>query len=194
MVISSWSLNRRWQRLRRPLAVALIAVGGFLIWVRGNAPVTTIPTVVALAEVAAGDTVEPSDVHVVQWPADTHPPPAATDTTGIVGRRAAAAIRAGEPLTEQRVLGPSLLAASGAHLVAVALPLDPLSCSGLVRPGDRVHLVGRAGTGPRTLVRDAPVLTVSTQTGAVVAVPDTSAAVVVEAAALDAIALVLAQA
>ena len=194
MVVSSWSLDRRWQRVRRPLAVALIAAGALMMWGRENAPVPTIPTVVATADVAAGEVVGPDDVDVTQWPAASRPPPASSDPATIVGRRAAAAIRSGEPLTEQRVMGPSLLAATGPNAVAVALPSDPLAASGLVRPGDRVDVVGEVSGTVRTLVTAAPVLTVSTETGTVVAVPSDAAPALVAAVAADAIALVLAQA
>ncbi|MFN8184246.1 MAG: SAF domain-containing protein [Candidatus Nanopelagicales bacterium] len=195
MVISSWRLQRRWRRLQRPVAMVLIAVGGFLLWVRSTTPPVTTPTVVAVADVAAGEVVDAADVTVVAWPTDSHPPPAAASTEAIVGRRATAAIRAGEPLTDQRVVGPSLLARAGPDAVAVALPADPLSGSGLVRAGDRVNLVGRTQTGTtRTLATAAPVLSVAEKTGAVVAVPAAAAADIVEAAATDAIAMVLAQA
>ena len=195
MVISSWRLQRRWRRLQRPVASHLIALGALMLWARSNTPPVTIPTVVAVADVAPGELVEAADVTVVAWPADSHPPPAATSVEPIVGRRATAAIRAGEPLTDQRVVGPSLLAGAGPGAVAVALPPDPLSGSGLVRAGDRVNLIGRTQSGTtRTLATAAPVLTVAEQSGAVVAVPAAAVADIVEAAATDTIAMVLAQA
>jgi Flp pilus assembly protein CpaB len=194
MVFSSWSLDRRWQRVRRPLAVALIAVGAVMLWARDHAPATTVPTVVAQADIAAGDVVGAGDVAVVAWPADSRPPPATADPAAIVGRRAASAIISGEPLTPQRVTGPSSLATAGAGAVALALPVDPLSASGLVRPGDRVDVVGGGSGTPRTLVTGAPVLTVNQEVGTVIAVPTQAAPAVVAAVAADAVALVLAQA
>lgn len=191
MVITSWSLNRRWQRIRRPLAVLLIGVGALLLWGRDHAPVATLPTVVATDDVAVGDIVGPDDVEVVAWPAKSRPPPAAADPAMITGRRAASAIRAGEPLTDQRVIGPSLLTMAGADAVAVSVPADPLSASGLVRPGDRVDVIAGRGT---VLVSGAPVLTVGQETGTVLAVPASAAPNVVAAVGTDAIALVLAQA
>lgn len=194
MVFSSWSLDRRWQRVRRPLAVALIAVGAVMLWARDHAPVTTVPTVVAQADIAAGDVVGAGDVAVVAWPADSRPPPATGDPEDIVGRRATATIRSGEPLTPQRVIGASSLTAAGAGAVALALPVDPLSASGLVRPGDRVDVVGGGSGTARTLVTGAAVLTVNQEMGTVVAVPAHAAPAVVAAVAADAVALVLAQA
>ena len=194
MVIDSWSLNRRWQRLRRPVAVGLIALGGVLMWSREHGPSVTVPTLVARADLAAGDMVEPDDVEVVAWPEDSRPQPVAADPGPIVGRRAACAIRAGEPLTTERVVGSSLLAATGPDAVAVALPADPLAESGLVRPGDRVNVVGAGSGTARVLADAAPVLTVDQEAATVVAVPSTAAPTIVAAAAAGSIALVLAQA
>ncbi len=191
MVIDSWRLQRRWRRLQRPVAAVLIALGGAGLWLRSNGPIATVPILVAVADVAAGEIVRAEDVAVVAWPADTHPPPAQGSPDLIVGRRATAAIRSGEALTAQRVVGPQALAEVGTDHVAVALPAEGLSAAGLVRPGDRVNLVGRTDAGPRTLVSGASVLTLTAETGAVVAVPAASAPAVVQAAATDSIAMVL---
>jgi pilus assembly protein CpaB len=191
MVIESWRLQRRWRRLQRPVAAVLIALGGAGLWLRSNGPIATVPILVAVADVAAGEIVGAEDVAVVAWPADTQPPPAQGSPDLIVGRRATAAIRSGEALTAQRVVGPQALGEVGPDHVAVALPTDGLSASGLVRPGDRVNLVGRTDAGPRTLVSGASVLTLTAETGAVVAVPAASAPAVVQAAATDSIAMVL---
>lgn len=191
MVIDSWQLQRRWMRLQRPLAALLIVLGGLLLWARDNAAGASVPAVVARTDVPAGSVVGPQDVQVVAWPADSHPPPAAASLDQIVGRRATSAITTGEPLTVQRVVGPSALAALGPDRVAVALPQDPLASSGMVRPGDSVTLVGQTATGPRTLTTGAAVLTVNAESGAIVAVPSSVAAGVVAAAATDSIAMVL---
>ncbi|HQR79876.1 MAG TPA: SAF domain-containing protein [Actinomycetota bacterium] len=191
MVIDSWQLQRRWMRLQRPLAAALILIGGLLLWARDNVGAGSVPAVVARQDVPAGSVVQPQDVQVVAWPADSHPPPAAASLDQIVGRRATSAITTGEPLTPQRVAGPGALAELGTDRVAVALPADPMASSGLVRPGDSVTLVGQSPTGPRTLTTAAAVLTVSAESGTIVAVPASAAASVVAAAATDSIAMVL---
>jgi Flp pilus assembly protein CpaB len=110
----------------------------------------------------------------------------------LVGRRATSQIRAGEPLTTVRALGPRTVALAGPDRVAVSLPPEALTASGLIRPGDRVGLVGRTDAGPRSLADDGVVLTVDAQIGTVVAVPGSAAPAVVQAAATDSIAIVLA--
>lgn len=173
------------------MAAVCIAIGGFLLWAHDNAPPATVPTVVATADVPAGGVVSDTDVQVVGWPAQSRPAPAASSVDMIVGRRASAPIRAGEPLTELRVVGQSLLADGGPDRVAIALTEDPLASSGLIRPGDLVNLVGQTDAGPRTLVTAAQVLTLRDGVGAVLAVPGSAAAAVAQAAATDSIAMVL---
>lgn len=192
MVIDTWRLQRRWLRLQRPLAVTMVVLGLGLIWLRTSAPVPSTPTVVAVSDVAAGAVITAEDVTVVQWPNPTRPAPAASEPDSLIGRRATSPIRAGEPLTPVRALGPRTVSLGGPDRVAVSLPPEALTASGLIRPGDRVGLVGRTDAGPRTLVDEGIVLTVDGQIGTVVAVPGSAAPAVVQAAATDSIAIVLA--
>ena len=84
--------------------------------------------------------------------------------TGRGGEFAADAARASgdgthqswRTLTDQRVVGPSVLAGAGPGQVAVALSPDPLTSSGVIRPGDRVNLVGQTETGPAPSCRTRP--------------------------------------
>lgn len=128
---------------------------------------------------------------MVAWPADSRPAAAAGSVTPLLGRRTTAGVRAGEPLTELRVVGPSTLSQLGPDVVAVALPEEPVSGAGLVRPGDTVDVVGRSQIGARTLVSAATVLAVTEADEPIVAVPSTAAAQVVQAAATDSAAVVL---
>lgn len=188
MIVHSWSLQRRWLRIRRPLAAACICGGVLLAWGRLNQPGVSVPTVVAVADVSPGAVVSSTDVRVVDWPAESRPAPAASSPDDLVGRIAVGPILTGEPLTRQRVVAPSAL---GFGEVAVALPPDPLTSSGLVRPGDSVSLVGQSQAGPRTLATAARVLTLDPEHGAVVAIPSAAAPSVAQAAATDSIAMVL---
>lgn len=182
MVFSTWSLQRRWQRLQRPLAAALVSLGAFLLWGQARADPPSAPTVVAVADVPAGQMLQASDVQLVQWPVANRPPAAARSPDEVVGRRTTAAITAGEPLTPARVTSPGALSAVGADQVAVMLTQDPLAASGLVRPGDRVNVVGQTQAGSRTLVTGATVLSVTDDSGLILAVPATLAGPVVQAA------------
>jgi Flp pilus assembly protein CpaB len=65
----------------------------------------------------------------------------------VVGRLVAAPMRAGEPVTDVRLLEPSLLAAlPESGLVAVPIRLaDGPAAAALTRPGDLVDVLGTAG-------------------------------------------------
>lgn len=191
MVINTWSLQRKWQRMQRPLAVVLVLVGALMLWAQKNAPPVTEATVVAVAQVPAGATVEASDVEVAQWPIAHRPTAAARSPDEVVGRPATAAISVGEPLTPARVAGPSALDGLGADQVAVTLGDDPMAKAGLIQAGDRVNVVGQSQAGPRTLVNSAIVLSLTGEQGIIVAVPATSAGAVVQAASTKSAAVVL---
>ena len=84
-----------------------------------------------------------------------------------VGRRLAAPVRAGEAVTDVRLVGPALGTAQPAGTVTVPLRLSDAGQVSLLTPGDRISLLGtdtQAGT-TEVLARDATVL----------AVPDPSA-------------------
>lgn len=191
MIIDAWRLQRRWRRFQRPVAVVLVGAGALLLLADRSAPVATQPTAVATVELGVGQVVQPSDVQVVEWPTSHRPAGATATTDELIGRHTTTAISAGEPLTPARVVGPAAVAALGSGLAAVPLPEDPLTSAGLVRPGDRVDIVGQSQAGPRTLVRSATVLTVAAGAGPIVAVPATTAPQVVQAAATDSVGVVL---
>lgn len=177
--------------MQRPVAVMLIGSGALVLWGRNNADPPSQVTVVAVADVPAGALVGAQAVELVPWPLADRPVAAAGALDEVVGRRATAAISAGEPLTPARVVGPGALASVGPDQVAVMLAEDPLASSGLVHAGDRVNVVGQTDAGPRTLVTAATVLTVTDQSGLIVAVPASAAGAVVQAAATRSAAVVL---
>lgn len=191
MKFDAWRMQRWWRRIQRPVAVLLIGGGGFLLWARQNVPAPTTPAVVAVSDMPSGHIVTADDVALVAWPQESRPAAVAVDLEAFVGRRTTAPVRAGEPLTELRVVGPSLLSDFGPDTVAVAIPGDPVSAASIIRPGDRVNVLGQTAMGARTLVSGATVLTTSQDSGAIVAVPSSSAAQVVQAAATDSAAVVL---
>lgn len=191
MLISTWSLQRRWQRLQRPVALILLTTGALLLWGRSHADSPTQPTLIAARDVSAGQVLTADDVTVAAWPGSVRPAAALVGPEEIVGRRAATALTAGEPLTALRVVGPSSLATAGAGEVAVLLPEDPLAKAGLLRPGDRVDIVGMSQDVPRTLVSSAPVLTVTEESGLVLAVPAAQAPAVAQAAGSGSVAALL---
>jgi Flp pilus assembly protein CpaB len=191
MVISTWRLQRRWARMQRPLALILLTCAALMLWGRSHSQAPTRATLVAARDVPAGQVLTADDVAVAQWPATVRPEAALAAPEEVIDRRTTSMLTAGEPLTATRVVGPSSLAAAGEGLVAVLLPEDPLAAAGLVRPGDRVDIIGRADDLARTLVTGVAVLTVTEDSGLIVAVPGGSAPAVVQAAGARSAAAVL---
>lgn len=191
MVLSTWSLQRKWQRLQRPVALLLLSSAALLLWGRNHSTTPTEPTLVAARDVPAGQILTEEDVAVTAWPASVRPVAALADPSAIVGRRAVAAVAAGEPMSASRVVGPSALAASGDGRVAVLLPDDPLARAGLLHPGDHVDIVGLDGEVARTLAPAAPVLTVTEEGAVLIAVPAEAAPAVAQAAGSGSVTAVL---
>ena len=63
------------------------------------------------------------------------------DARPLVGRVLAGAVRAGEPLTDARLVGPGLTALLPPDLVAAPVRLADLAVAALVRTGDRVDVL-----------------------------------------------------
>ena len=77
------------------------------------------------------------------------------------GRTLAAPVRAGEPVTDVRLVGPAL-AASHPGLTALPVRLPDAGMAGLLRVGDRIDLVAAdpQGSGASVVAADVPVLAV----------------------------------
>lgn len=128
--------------LRRVLAVLLTALGVALM-LRGNPDAVRTPVVVAAHDVAPGRLLTADDTRVVYRAAGTLPSGALRDPNQVAGRTLAAAVRAGETLTDIRLLGPRLAAAAtgDANARIVPLRLADAGVAELLREGDRVDVV-----------------------------------------------------
>ena len=118
----------------------------------------TVP--VAAKDLAGGSMLAAPDVRVAYLPAAAVPAGALPSVAAAIGRTLAGAVRRGEPLTDARVVGPSLAKlAGGPGNVAVPVRLADPGVARLLRPGDRVDVVSvtQAGTGT-VIVAAAPVL------------------------------------
>lgn len=154
-------------------ACAAVAVLAVLQAVRPPPP-EHVPVVVAAASLPGGRVLAPADLTVRGTEPDAAPANAVPDPAELVGRRLAAPVGPGEPVTELRLVGASLLADYAAELgsAAVVTPVRVTDAGPLVllRPGDRVDVLaaplaggqsGPVASGPaRVVVARAPVLAV----------------------------------
>jgi Flp pilus assembly protein CpaB len=133
---------------RRVLAAGL-ALTAIVLLLRPDAPAgrTAAPAGVAVVvvarDLAAGAILTAGDVRAIGLPATAVPVGAARDVRAVVGRILAGPVRRGEPITDARLLGPGLTAGLGpAESTAVPVRLDDPDTAALVRPGDRVDVLG----------------------------------------------------
>ena len=129
----------------RPLVLLLCAVVAAIGIARGLTPppAATRPVTVAAHDLGAGHVLTDGDLRTVDWPADLSPPPSGAVVT-LAGRTLTAAVRAGEPVTEARLLGPGTLAGQPPGTLAVPVRLADPTTTGIVSTGDHVDVI--AGT------------------------------------------------
>ncbi len=132
--------------LRQGLALALLVTAAVWGLQTGSAPPAepgpaTVPVVVAADDLPAGATLEDGGLAVVRLPAGTRPSGAFRDVGPLAGRVLAAPVRAGEPLTDVRLVGSGVTALLPADQVAAPVRLADLAVAGLVRGGDRIDVL-----------------------------------------------------
>jgi Flp pilus assembly protein CpaB len=156
-------LRRRLRRVvltrRRPLAalcVALAVLAG-LHAARPPGP-RTVRVTVAAHDLTSGTLLTRHDLVVRRVPASLSP---VGSSAQAVGRTLAAPVTAGEPVTEVRLVGPSIVAGYPGR-VALPVRIADSDAVALLRPGDHVGLVAadpRRGTASSVAV-DVPVLSI----------------------------------
>ena len=115
-----------------------------------------VPVKVAAHDLPAGRVLTPEDLVVRRYPADVVP---AGASGRAVGRTLAAPVLEGEPVTDLRLLTPTLVAAYPGR-VAVPVRIADADAVALLRPGDHIDLVAadpRRGTAAY-VATDVPVL------------------------------------
>lgn len=151
------TLRRAVLRRRRLLAGLLTAVA-----VAAGLQATTAPppsrvtVLVAAHDLPAGTVLATDDVRRVGFAPGSVPEGVADDPSG---RTLAAPMRAGEPVTDVRLVGPALTDGYPG-LVAVPVRLPDAGMAELLRVGDRIDLVSAdpQGRSAVTVAADVPVL------------------------------------
>lgn len=153
------SLRRAVLRRRRPLAALLtaVAVAAGLHAAAGPEP-PSVPVVVAARDLPAGAALSSDDLRTVRFAPGTAPADAVDDPVGEV---LAAPVRAGEPVTDVRLVGPGLTTGRP-DLVAVPVRLPDPGMVALLDVGDRVDLVAADPQegGADVVADDVPVLAI----------------------------------
>jgi pilus assembly protein CpaB len=159
---------RGWPRgllVRRIMALALIGLAVLLAFApAGSAQPPSTRIVVADHDLGPGVTVSAADVAVREMPRDLVPAGTLTSVNAVVGHVLGGALRAGEPITDVRLVDPAdtALATGGPGASAVPVRLADPAVADLLHPGIRVDVVTTDPdqAGNPLLASDAIVLTV----------------------------------
>lgn len=151
------TVRRAVLRRRRLLAALLTAIAVATgIHAAAAPPPARVGVLVASHDLAPGEVIGTNDLTEARFAPGTVP-------TGLddapEGRILAAPLRAGEPVTDVRLVGRAL-AASYPGLTAVPVRLPDAGMAGLLRVGDRVDLVAAdpQGSGASIVAAGVPVL------------------------------------
>lgn len=192
-----------WRRvaLARRFGAGLLAALALALALVPRAP--GVRVVVAAHDLAPGVRLAGADLVIREWPAEQVPAGAVHEPAAAEGRVLAGAARAGEALTDVRLVGAELAARLGGspHAAAVPVRLADGEVAGLLVPGSRVDVVtaGVSAGEPVVLAEGAAVLAVlppSDGPGArgrlvLVAMPQTLAKRVAAATLSDQVAITL---
>lgn len=144
------ALRRGWRRgvlgHRRALSALLVAAAVLLGW-RALAPPApeTVPVLVAAHDLPAGTPLAEADLATVELPPEAVPA-GIVEQAQAVGRTTTGPVRRGEPVTDARLVAPSLLDGYPGR-VAVPVRIPDAGVVALLRVGDRIDLVA---TDPRS--------------------------------------------
>lgn len=135
----------------RRLGAAVCAAGAVLALgnVLSPGPAQTIPVVVAADDLDGGAALTPADLRVVRMPPAAAPSHVADSPSRLVGRLLTAPVRSGEPITDRRVLGRSLVAGYPPGIVAAPIRLPDPGVAGLLDVGDQVDVYAATGAPGR---------------------------------------------
>lgn len=127
----------------RRITAGFLIVAAAILLLRDGLHPSGMPVLVAARDLTPGTVLTPDDVRTVDRPDPDVPEGAVRGIGDLSGRTVASPVRAGEVLTDVRVLGPRLTEAAGgspdARMVPVRLT-DP-GLSELIRAGDRVDVL-----------------------------------------------------
>ncbi len=175
---ASWrrELRLALARRRRLLAAGLLAGSiAFAISAMSPSPPATSVVLAAARDLAGGATIRADDLRPVAMPPDVVPAGTVTDPARLTGRVLAVPVRAGEAITDVRLVGPSLLAGYGERIVAAPVRIADAGAARLVRPGDVIDVLAAdepeasAGAQARLVASGARVVVVPGDDGSLLA-------------------------
>lgn len=151
--------------LLRRISAVLCVVAAAILFLREDPERARVAVVVAARDLAPGHLLAAADLRSARLPPGAAPDGAETDPAALTGAVLTAALRAGEVLTDVRVVGPRLaeVATGSRDARIVPIRLADSAITEILRAGDRVDVVAADTTDPAraaTLAEDAAVVLV----------------------------------
>lgn len=127
--------------------------------------------VVAIADINEMETVDETQIDIVEKPVDFIEPNAFTDIESVVGLIALAPVKKGEQILQTKLVKPGIMTGLSLQVSpskrAIAIPVNEVnSVAKMIKPGDRIDLVAALDVGKgvnqhrevKTLMQDVVVL------------------------------------
>lgn len=160
---------------RRRLLAAVAAAAAVAAGLQATAapPAETTLVLTASRDLPSGTVLAPGDLEAVPFDPDTVPSGVIASRSAAVGRTTAGPVRAGEPVTDVRMVSGSLLAAFPGDVATPVRIGDPAAVA-LLEVGDRVDVLAADPQGRSEAVvvaEDAPVIAIPRAESPSVATP-----------------------
>ncbi len=146
---------------RRPLAAVAAAVAVLIsLQAASPPPAQTRPVVTAARDLPGGTVIGRGDLTTAALAPGTVPAGASTSPAPLLGRTTTGPVRAGEPITDVRLVGGSLLDGYPGRVAAPVRVGDPAAVA-LLHIGERVDVISadpQGRSGATVVAEDAPVV------------------------------------
>jgi pilus assembly protein CpaB len=163
----------RFRRPRSPVhaarraAAALLTVLALVLALRpppappGAGSPDAVAVAVSARDLPAGTVLTADDLATSRYPPAAVPAGVAGDPEQLLGRALAGSVRAREPITDARLVGPGVTSLLPDGQVAAPVRLADLAVAALVHTGDRVDVLATAADAPAAEVVAAGALVVA---------------------------------
>lgn len=118
----------------------------------------SVAVAVSAHDLPAGTVLDDEDLATARYPPEAAPAGVAGAPEQLVGRTLAGSVRAREPITDARLVGPGVTSLLSDGQVAAPVRLADLAVAALVRAGDHVDVLATAPDAPAAEVVAADVL------------------------------------
>ena len=152
----------------RQVAAALLTLLALVLALRpAAAPAAaggdeSVLVAVAARDLPAGTVLTAADLTAARYPADVTPAGVPGDPEDLRSRVLAGSVRAREPITDARLVGPGIVSLLAEGQVAAPVRLADLAVAALVHTGDRVDVLATSADAASAEVIAASALVVAT--------------------------------